>query len=256
MNKESSIVSGWTKVDGPAHSIPVFVAQPGAQEDLPALILIHEIFAVNDHIKDLAMRFAQTGLRVFAPDLFASSPQFPTEEKAKDDLATMREVWSSIPDSTLIDDLKAVLVKVKSTANVLPDAIGTMGFCMGGAIAFMFASSTNELAWSVDFYGRIKYPSLNDKKPKHPIEYANSHTPPILGIFAGQDELITPDHLEEFKTTLEKLKVPFELKVFENCPHAFFNDKREHYKREEAEQAWKMTLKFIEENSRISAKKN
>ncbi len=256
MKSEQNIVSEWITIEGPAHSIPVFTAQPDSQEDQPALILIHEIFAVNDHIKDLAMRFAQTGLRVFAPDLFACSPQFPKDSKAKDDLTTMREVWSGIPDSTLIDDLKAVLSKVRSTQNVLPDAIGTMGFCMGGAIAFMFASSTNQLAWAVDFYGRIKYPSLNDKKPKHPIDYANSQTPPILGIFAGQDELITPEHLELFKAQLEKLKVPFELKVFENCPHAFFNDRREHYKKEEAEQAWKMTLKFIEEHSRISSKKN
>lgn len=256
MKTENSTSTKWISINGPAHEIPVFTAQPAAEEKLPALILIHEIFAVNDHIKDLAMRFAQTGMRVFAPDLFACSPQFPTEQKAKDDLATMREVWSSIPDSTLIDDLKAVLAKVKSTQNVLPDAIGTMGFCMGGAIAFMFASSTTDLAWAVDFYGRIKYPVLTEKKPKHPIEYANSQTPPILGIFAGQDELITPEHLEVFKLKLETLEVPFELKVFENCPHAFFNDRREHYKKEEAEQAWNMTLKFIEEHSRISAKKN
>lgn len=254
--KESNIITDWISVDGPVHGVPVFTAQPDSTEDLPALILIHEIFAVNDHIKELSQRFAKTGLRVFAPDLFACSGSFPKDQKAKDDLTTMREVWSGIPDSTLIDDLKAVLNKVKSTPNVLADAIGTMGFCMGGAIAFMFASSTSELAWAVDFYGRIKYPSLTDTKTKHPIDYANSQMPPILGIFAGQDELITAEHLELFRERLESLKIPFELKVFENCPHAFFNDTREHFKKEEAETAWKMTLKFIEEYSRVSSKKN
>jgi carboxymethylenebutenolidase len=256
MKIELSTVTEWITVQGPAHEIPVFVAQPGKQEDMPALILIHEIFAVNDHIKDVAMRFAKKGFRVFAPDLFTCSPQFPKELEARNDLATMREVWGGISDSTLIDNLKSVLNEAKRTPNVLPDAIGTMGFCMGGAIAFMFASSTNELAWAVDFYGRVKYPSLNEQKPKHPIDYANVQTPPILGVFAGQDELITPEHLEIFRQKLEELKVPFELKVFENCPHAFFNDTREHYKKEEAEQAWQMALKFVQEHSRISPKKN
>lgn len=256
MEIEVGTATEWISVKGPEHDVPVFVAQPDRKEDLPALILIHEIFAVNDHIKDVAMRFSKQGFRVFAPDLFSCSPKFPKQPEARNDLATMREVWSEIPDSTLIDNLKAVLLAVKKTPNVLPDAVGTMGFCMGGAIAFMFASSTDELAWAVDFYGRIKYPSLSKEKPKHPIEYANAQTPPILGVFAGQDELITPEHLELFKQKLETLNVPFELKVFENCPHAFFNDTREHYKEEEAGMAWQMALKFMQEHSRIKPKRN
>lgn len=257
MTHENKISSKWISVDGPSsHAIPVFTSQPDNEIDLPALILIHEIFAVNDHIKELSERFAKTGLRVFAPDLFVCSKDFPKDASAKDDLDTMRKVWSGIPDSTLIENLKAVLKAVSETSHVLPDAIGTMGFCMGGAIAFMFASSAPQIAWAVDFYGRIKYPALTEEKPKHPIDYSNSQTPPILGIFAGQDELITDEHLNLFQETLEKLKVPFELKVFENCPHAFFNDRREHYKKEEAEQAWQITLKFIQEHSRTAAKKN
>jgi len=163
----------------------------------------------------------------------------------------MRTAWSKIPDSTLIADLQTILALAQANDHVDSDKIGTIGFCMGGAIAFMFACSSPSIAWVVDFYGRIFYPQLSDAKPKHPIDYTYLSCP-VLALFAGIDELITPEHVEAFKTKLAESGKAHEVDVYHDAKHAFFNDQREFYDPDAAEDAWKRTLEFIAKHTRAT----
>jgi carboxymethylenebutenolidase len=119
---------------------------------------------------------------------------------------------------------------------------------MGGAIAFMFACSEPRLASVIDYYGRIKYGDLSKTKTKHPIDYAGNLKCPMLGVFAGKDELITAEHRDELSAVLEKNKKTFQMKVYETAEHAFFNDQRPHYNADAAADAWRLTLDFIGAN--------
>lgn len=237
------------KVDLKPGSMPVFCAEPDNSTRLPGLILIHEIFGVNDHIRDLARRFAEHGIRVYAPDLFARSELFPASEADRDNLDVMRQAWNSIPDSQIMADLDALFTHIQSQENI-NGKVGAMGFCMGGAIALLLACHEPKLAYVVDFYGRIRYGFTSKTKPKDPIEYLVPLKAPLLGLFAGKDELITADHIEEFSQRLQKLEKSYQLKVYENAPHAFFNDRRPHYNREASEDAWQLTLAFIKKHSK------
>src|ERR1035437_9162017 len=146
-------------LDRNGRSMPVYVAGPERTGQYPAVIIVHEIFGLNDHIKDVARRFANQSMVAYAPDLFDGYPQSPTNH---DDLDAMRALWQTIPDSQLISDLQEVLNLAQLNRAVLSEKIGTIGFCMGGAIAFMFACSTPAVSWVADYYGRIKYPQLSD----------------------------------------------------------------------------------------------
>lgn len=240
-------------LDRGGRKLPVYVSEPDSRESLPALILIHEIFGVNEHILDVCDRFAGEGLRVYAPQLFSSSPEFPADPAGRADLDTMRKVWGSIADSKMIEDLNELFKRVHQSSTVRSGGIGTIGYCMGGAIAFMFACSNREMAYVIDYYGRIEYPSTSPLKPKHPVDYIEELRCPFLGIFSGIDELIPADDRAVLKERLEELKVPYTIKVFDNAPHAFFNDTRENYREDAAREAWKMTLQFINEHSHANA---
>lgn len=87
-------------------NLPLFTVRPDIEGPLPALILVHEIFGLNNHIRDVARRFARKGIVVFAPDLFAGHSAAPDN---RDDLNAMRNLWSTISDDQLISDLQAVL---------------------------------------------------------------------------------------------------------------------------------------------------
>jgi len=157
----------------------------------------------------------------------------------------MREVWRSIPDSQFLSDLQGIFGLVAARKGVLPHNIGTIGYCMGGAIAFMFACSEPRLSWVADYYGRIKYEGLTTNKPKHPLDFAANLKCPMLGIYAGKDQLITASDRQELADKLERSKKSFQFKVYEQAEHAFFNDKRAHYEADSATDAWRRTLEFI-----------
>ncbi len=226
-------------------SVPVFITGPDDAVRYPAMILIHEIFGLNEHIKDVARRCAGQAMRVFAPDLFAEAR--PEQRK---DLDSMRNIWSSIPDSRLIDDVKATCNFAKSNGDINEEDIGALGFCMGGAIAFMSACSEPSIAWVVDFYGRVTYPQLSENKPKNPVDYSPGLKCPVLGIFAGNDELITPEDRALFVAAIQAAGQKVEMQVYDNAPHAFFNDTREHYNPQAAAVAWESTLRFIKQGSK------
>lgn len=229
-------------IDRSGRSMPVYIAGPERSGQFPAVIIVHEIFGLNDHIKHVARRFAAESVVAYAPDLFAN---YALEPANRDDLNAMRALWQTIPDSHLISDLQEVMHLAELNPAVLSEQIGTMGFCMGGAIAFMFACSTPRIRWVADFYGRIKYPQLSEEKPKHPIDYIDSLNCAVLGVFAGQDELITAEHIDNFQARLAKSGQLVSVNVYENARHAFFNDEREFYDKAAAGDAWVTTLKFM-----------
>lgn len=235
----------------PYGSLPVFACYPDDNKKHPALILVHEIFGVNEHIKDVARRFAREGYVVHAPDLFACSPVSPGDRK---EISVMRGVWASISDEQLIEDLQAVFRGLRASPRVVPAAIGTLGYCMGGAISYMFACRTPMLAWIVDYYGRIWYQDITSEKPRHPISYTGGLNCPMLGLFAGVDDLIPAEHVNDLQKKLSDLGKSFQLKTYHGAKHAFFNDTREFYHHEAACDAWQLTLAFMDANSQHGQK--
>ena len=213
-------------------------------EQLPCLIVVHEIFGVNEHIKDVARRFARQGMKVFAPDLFSSSALWPTKEPERENLDVMRKVWASIPDAELMADLDRLYAKIQTLPGCSSN-VGVIGYCMGGAIAFMFACHESRLSYVIDYYGRIRYGITFDTKPKDPVDYIVPLKAPVLALFSGKDELIPADHIAFFSQRMEELGKSFQLKVYENSNHAFFNDRRPNYDAEASEDAWQRTLAFI-----------
>lgn len=236
------LIEDETSIEREYGRMPLYIVRPKDAARLPAIILVHEIFGLNNHIKDVARRFAREGLVALAPDLFAGHDKVPEN---RDDLAAMRNLWQSIADDTLIADMQAVFAKARSTDYVRSNSIGALGYCMGGAIAYMFACRTPLLSWCVDYYGRIYYYDITEFKPRHPIDYSGGLNCPLLALFAGIDDLILPEQIRYLEDKLNDLGKSFAIKVYPGARHAFFNDQREFYHYEAAADSWIMTIDFI-----------
>jgi Dienelactone hydrolase and related enzymes len=229
--------------------MPVYIVGPDDDQAYPGLIVVHEIFGLNDHIRDVARRFAGENLRVFAPDLFEGAEGVPEDRN----LDGMRKVWSQIPDAQLIEDMQSVFELAAARPDVLAEKIGCIGYCMGGAIAFMFACQTPASAWVIDYYGRVKYPELTQAKTKHPVDYAATISCPVLGLFSGCDALIPQSDIDLLEQSVAK-RVDVEVRVYPDAPHAFFNDTREHYREDAAKDAWNLTMDFIRRHSEVGVR--
>ena len=125
------------------------------------LVLIHEIFGVTDHIRELADGFAADGYETIAPSLFdRQEPGFAAGYDA-DGLARGRRYSEAAPWDEVAADLSASIAALKPPVFVA-------GYCWGGAATWLAAARCDGLAAASSFYGR-RIPELIDETPRCPI---------------------------------------------------------------------------------------
>ena len=203
-----------------------FLARPDRYGEYPAVIVIHEIWGLVDHMKDVARRFASEGYVTLAVDLFDGETVSNLEKGY-----LLKQKYS---EEKILGDLNGAFRYLKKNEMVNPKRIGCIGFCMGGGLSLLLACHNKELAAAVVFYGRN--PS--------PINQVKDVSCPILGNYAGADMAITEKDVELLRQTLAKYGKTYDLKVYPEMPHAFFNDAQASYREAEAKDAWERTLSF------------
>lgn len=220
------------------------VERPAGGGPWPALVLVHEVFGLTDHVRDLARRFAAEGFVALAPDLWSRDhgKGFPAGEQ---DLLVLRAFVETIPDARMVGDLVSAARHLRSLPEVRRDAVGTAGFCMGGIYAFHLACEPGAVKACVDFYGRLRYDRPSPIKPKGNLDRVGELKCPFLGVFGGMDNLIP---LQDVLNLKESLGGRGHVIAYPRAGHAFLNDTRPTYREEEAKDAWRRTLLFLREN--------
>jgi len=193
-----------------------YVARP--HEDVSAcVLLIQEWWGINDHIRDLAGRYARAGYLCVAPDLYRGRVTQDKEEAS----ALMHAL--AIEDG--IEIIRQAMDEAKTTYQLSRFAI--TGYCMGGTFAMRAACDIPELKAAAPFYGDI---------PEEPV--LKHLKVPTLFIAGKKDAWINPDKVNGLKEVAAKYNLPVET-VSYDADHAFFNDTRpEVYNPEAAADAW------------------
>ena len=186
-----------------------------------AIILIQEWWGINDHIRDIAGRYAAEGFVCVAPDLYRGKLAKTTAEAS----ALMHDL--AIADG--IETINAALAETKTKYNV--GRIGITGYCMGGTFALRAACEIAELAASAPFYGDI---------PEEDV--LRQLRVPTLFIAGKRDAWINQEKVSGLEAATRKFSLPVEV-VSYDADHAFFNDTRpEVYDAAAAQDAWRRVL--------------
>ena len=197
-----------------------YVAQPQNQVDA-AVILIQEWWGINDHIRDLAARYAGEGYLCVAPDLYRGRIAANTDEASammhalqiEDGLETIRKSWDAVAKAHGVN------------------RFAITGYCMGGTFALRAACEMPELRAAAPFYGDIPEEGILQKLQV-----------PTLFIAGKRDAWINPDKVNGLKATVAKFNLPVEV-ISYDADHAFFNDTRpEVYDAVAAGDAWQRVL--------------
>lgn len=251
-----------------------YVARPaGVNEALPAVIVLQEIWGVDEHIQDVTRRIAQAGYVAFAPDLFAEGGSRP-EALDFDRIDATKSFLNALPQSSWHnaqqrDEALARLPEAESrkiaetagqifslggrfggfveqaaaTASFLRGTyepsrgrgVASVGFCLGGGLSAALAATDAELRGAVIFYG-----SLPPSVPLEPIRA------PLLGLYGERDKRIS-DAVPEFAARLAEADKSYRYHIYPDAPHAFFNDTRPSYHVRSARDAFVRTLQFLGE---------
>lgn len=219
----------------------------------PGLIVIHEVWGLSEHIKNVSDRFSAEGYVVVAPDLLSHtgitekmSPELlsraanpETRDEAQKELrANMAPLQSSEFAEDTITRLKQCfqwLVASKQTTGV----VAVVGFCFGGTYSFSLAANEPNLACAIAFYGHAE--GIMDR--------LDQIKAPILAFYGEKDHSLV-DSLPELEEKMTEQEVEFAYKVYPNTGHAFFNDSNPTtYDAEAANDSWKQSLAFLAEYS-------
>ncbi len=208
-----------------------FVFPSNMIEPLPAIIVIHEWWGLNDNVRAMANRLAAEGYIVLAIDLFGG--------KVADTASQARELMVSVvehPDLAA-ENIRQAYNFVDDTAGA--PSIGSLGWCFGGGWSLNTAMLfPDKLDASVIYYGQV----TEDEDKLRPI------SAPILGLFAAEDRGIRIESVRAFEQSLERLRKNYEIHIYPDVGHAFANPTGRNYNAEAAEDAWQKTLDFLSQN--------
>jgi carboxymethylenebutenolidase len=138
-----------------------------------------------------------------------------------------------------VPDMLAAVDFLSRQPFVRPGRIGSVGFCMGGALSARLAAAGATLAACVIFYGVAP-----------PFDRLPNIRCPVLGLYGGEDRGIT-DGVPSFAEAMQKSGKSFEYHTYPGAGHAFFNDTRSDvYRREAVEDAWRRVLAFFDSTLR------
>lgn len=201
---------------------------------LPAVIMIHEWWGLNEHIKSQADVLAGEGYVVLAVDLYGG-------EIAADFNRAM-ELSSSVrgDPASAIANLQDAASHLRSLEMVNGSRVASLGWCFGGDWSLQLAlnSGENPLAATVVYYGRPATDSAS---------LANV-TWPVLGIFGNEDQSIPVGSVNEFAAALNETGTTNEIYIYEGVGHAFANPSGDNYAPDETIDAWHKTLAFLREH--------
>jgi carboxymethylenebutenolidase len=218
-------------------TMQAYVTMPEGNAKLPGIILGQEAFGVNGHIREVSDRLAKEGYVVIAPELFHRTAPAGFEG-GYTDFAALAPHFQGITLDGMTADLKACYDWLQQQSNVNPAKIGSIGFCMGGRVAFI-ANAVLPLSASVSYYGGRTAEIADMAKDLHG---------PQLFFWGGLDKHITQEQIDTIINAVKKANKPYTNVVISYADHAFNCDARPSYNKQAAAEAWAMTLAFFKNN--------
>ena len=221
--------------------VPAYVARPSEGGPHPGLLLVHGIHGYEEHMKDMARRYAALGYAAIVPALYSRDGFLSVVEE--DDLAKAQTVMAARPNAQAIGDLNGGLDFLRSSRHV-NDHIGLVGFCSGGRLGLVFASNVAGLKVFVNFYSNGLFQST-DVNPVPPGEIAKELTCPMLTLYGEEDTNPSADDMSRLRQIVEGTGHAHDFVSYKNAAHAFLSDTRASYRPEAAQMAWGRCLEWL-----------
>ena len=206
-----------------------FVAPADMFEPLPAVIMIHEWWGLNDDVRAKADQLAAAGYIVFAVDLFGGKTA-TTPSAARGLMLSVVED----PESAS-ENLQSAYRFVSEIAGA--PAVATLGWRFGGTWALNTALLLPDyIAAVVVYYAQV----TADEEKLGPVSAA------VLGLFAGDDSSVKRESVEAFRGALQGLRKDFDIQIYDGVRQGFANEDATNYDKNAADDAWQRTTEFLQ----------
>ena len=189
------------------------------------VVVIQEIFGVNNHIRSVCDRLASAGYIALAPQVFDRVERNFETGYSESEVAHARTFIPKLDWAKVMMDTEAAIDALKREGSV-----AVIGFCLGGSVSYLAATKLGGLAAAVCYYGGQIIQHI-DKKPRCPVQMH----------FGALDTHIPMSDVEMMKEKQPQA----EIYVYQHAGHGFHCDERGSYDQPSSRIAWERTLGFL-----------
>ena len=202
------------------------------------IVILPDVRGLHPYYEELALRFAERGVDALAIDYFGRTAGATERGDAFDHMPHVNELtWEGLQA-----DIRAAAEHLRMQDENRVDALFTIGFCMGGRLAFVSGTLGLDLAGAIGFYGWPVGPGRGGVPA--PADVAADITNPILALFGGADQGIKPEMVATFEDALTKAGTEHRIVTYDGAPHSFFDRKADEFADASAA-AWEETVTFV-----------
>lgn len=217
-------------------SFSAYLAVPSTQPNA-GLVLIQEILGVNQNMRQTADDYAKEGYLVLVPDLYwRLEPGVQLDSEIKEQWTKGFELLQLFDVDSGVEDLKASLSFLRQYPSST-GKVGSVGFCLGGKLAYFMATRTDADA-NVSYYGVEIDKNLAE---------ATKIQKPLLLHMAGNDEYVSPNAQVSIQQELKDNPLAT-IYRYEGVSHGFSRAGSSAYRKEAAELAHDRTLAFLKQH--------
>lgn len=216
--------------DAQGNPLSGYLARPASAGPFPAVVVIQEWWGIDNHIKDLTLRFARQGYAAFAPDLYHGVAVSEPDEA--------RKLVMELDREAAVGEIRAAISMLLGESFVASDKVGIIGFCMGGGLVLRTSLVEPNVGAAIAFYGApLEAKDVSQVKA------------PILGLYGAEDQGIPVEGIKMMQDALNQAGIENEIQIYEGAGHAFFNDARASgFNKAAAEDAWTRTLAWFKKH--------
>ena len=225
----------WATIESRGDKIEAYVVYPERSDNAPIVVVIHEIYGLNDWARSVADQLAAEGFIAIAPDMLSGKGPNNTGSTSLDQQSAV-SLMRSLQHTEVV---RRINMSVEY-ATMLPAAtqrFGIIGFCWGGSASFNFATTRDDLGAAVVYYG-----TSPSKESLRRIQA------PIQGFYGGDDQRVNAT-IESAQAEMDRLGKLYEANIYEGAGHGFLRAQadRDGANMTASEIAWPATVAFLRE---------
>jgi dienelactone hydrolase len=206
----------------------------------PGVLVVHEWWGHNQHVRDQAKRLAEAGYVGFAVDMFGKGKVTTHPKEAQSFMAEAKK------DPAVISArFQAALQQLKQEPHVAADRIAAIGYCFGGSVVLDAARSGADLDAAVSFHGALA--------TKHPAQPGKMRTP-VLILTGAADPFVPGEQVVAFTEEMKAAGAAFQVVSYSGAKHGFTNPDADKaglealaYNAEADHQSWAAMLAFFKD---------
>jgi carboxymethylenebutenolidase len=204
----------------------------------PGMIVLPDVRGLHPFFEELALRFAEAGVHATAIDYFARTAETTDRGEGFDLQAHVTQTRTV----TLYADIAAAAAHLRTPDGGSAERLYSVGFCFGGRLSLLQATTGMGLSGVIGFYGWPVGPHRTGLPA--PADLAAEFACPALTLWGGADQGIGPEVVEAFSSALASAGVAHRSMVYPDAPHSFFDRHATEFA-SASEDAWRQMLDFV-----------